>query len=81
MSDIAWNDATREWYDTYRETGLEFDNPETLFGRTMSTGTAVMANDPTVKAGSWGARTVEKMVRSSEYALRHELPIVQERGP
>lgn len=35
----------------------------------------VMANDPTVKAGSWGARTVEKMVRLTEYALRHELPI------
>ncbi|MDQ1397171.1 MAG: methylmalonyl-CoA decarboxylase subunit alpha [Acidimicrobiaceae bacterium] len=36
----------------------------------------VMANDPTVKAGSWGARTVEKIVRLTEYALRHELPIV-----
>jgi acetyl-CoA carboxylase carboxyltransferase component len=36
----------------------------------------VMANDPTVKAGSWGARTVEKIVRLTEYALRHELPVV-----
>jgi methylmalonyl-CoA decarboxylase subunit alpha len=36
----------------------------------------VMANDPTVKAGSWGARTVEKIVRLTEYALAHELPIV-----
>jgi acetyl-CoA carboxylase carboxyltransferase component len=35
----------------------------------------VMANDTTVKAGSWGARTVEKIVRLTEYALRHELPI------
>ena len=35
----------------------------------------VAANDPTVKAGSWGARTVEKIVRVTEYALRHELPI------
>jgi acetyl-CoA carboxylase carboxyltransferase component len=35
----------------------------------------VMANDPTVKAGSWGARTVEKIVRLTEYALEHELPI------
>src|SRR5688500_7977279 len=35
----------------------------------------VMANDPTVKAGSWGARTVEKIVRLTEHALRHELPI------
>jgi len=36
----------------------------------------VMANDPTVKAGSWGARTVEKIVRMTETALRHELPVV-----
>jgi acetyl-CoA carboxylase carboxyltransferase component len=36
----------------------------------------VMANDTTVKAGSWGARTVEKIVRVTEYALAHELPIV-----
>jgi hypothetical protein len=35
----------------------------------------LMANDPTVKAGSWGARTVEKIVRLTEYALRHELPV------
>ncbi|MFV0258581.1 MAG: carboxyl transferase domain-containing protein, partial [Acidimicrobiales bacterium] len=37
---------------------------------------AVMANDPTVKAGSWGARTVEKIVRLTELALREDLPIV-----
>jgi acetyl-CoA carboxylase carboxyltransferase component len=35
----------------------------------------VVANDPTVKAGSWGARTVEKIVRVTEIALRDELPI------
>ncbi|MFN8019511.1 MAG: acyl-CoA carboxylase subunit beta [Acidimicrobiales bacterium] len=35
----------------------------------------VVANDPTVKAGSWGARTVEKMIRAAEHALRHELPM------
>src|SRR3978361_2354902 len=35
----------------------------------------VVANDPTVKAGSWGARTVEKIIRQTEYALKHELPV------
>jgi len=35
----------------------------------------IVANDPTVKAGSWGARTVEKMVRASELALQQRLPI------
>ena len=35
----------------------------------------VIANDPTVKAGSWGSRTVEKIVRATEMALREELPV------
>jgi acetyl-CoA carboxylase carboxyltransferase component len=35
----------------------------------------VVANDPGVKAGSWGARTVEKIIRMTEAALRDELPI------
>jgi acetyl-CoA carboxylase carboxyltransferase component len=36
----------------------------------------VVANDPMVKAGSWGARTVEKMVRATEMALTERVPIV-----
>jgi methylmalonyl-CoA decarboxylase subunit alpha len=36
----------------------------------------IMANDPTVKAGSWGARTVEKIIRLTEQALKDELPVV-----
>src|SRR5690606_30984422 len=35
----------------------------------------VVANDPMVKAGSWGARTVEKMVRATEAALAEQVPI------
>lgn len=35
----------------------------------------VIANDPTVKAGSWGSRTVEKIVRATEIALREEIPV------
>ena len=35
----------------------------------------MVANDPTVKAGSWGARTVEKIVRLTELPCAHELPI------
>ena len=37
---------------------------------------AVMANDPTVKAGSWGARTVEKIIRIQEVAARLRVPIL-----
>ena len=36
---------------------------------------AVMANDPTVKAGSWGARTVEKIIRVQETAARIRVPL------
>src|SRR5207247_3983045 len=36
----------------------------------------VMANDPTVKAGSWGPKTVEKIIRVQEQALRHEVPMI-----
>jgi acetyl-CoA carboxylase carboxyltransferase component len=36
----------------------------------------LMANDPTVKAGSWGPKTVEKILRIQERALALELPMV-----
>jgi acetyl-CoA carboxylase carboxyltransferase component len=35
----------------------------------------VMANDSTVKAGSWGRRTVEKMLRVQEMAARLDCPL------
>jgi methylmalonyl-CoA decarboxylase subunit alpha len=37
---------------------------------------ALMANDPTVKAGSWGPRTVEKIIRVQEAALEHLVPML-----
>jgi acetyl-CoA carboxylase carboxyltransferase component len=36
----------------------------------------LMANDSTVKAGSWGARTVEKIIRVIEQAYRTGVPMV-----
>ena len=36
----------------------------------------VMANDSTVKAGSWGARTVEKIIRIIETAYRTGVPMI-----
>jgi len=44
----------------------------TVGGRTV----AVMANDPTVKAGSWGPKTVEKIIRIQERALTLRVPMV-----
>jgi acetyl-CoA carboxylase carboxyltransferase component len=37
---------------------------------------ALMANDPTVKAGSWGPKTVEKILRIQERALSVQIPLV-----
>jgi acetyl-CoA carboxylase carboxyltransferase component len=54
---------------------LPADGVVTGVGRVEGRAVCVMANDPTVKAGSWGARTVEKIVRLTEYALRHEVPV------
>src|SRR3954466_5917612 len=36
----------------------------------------LMANDSTVKAGSWGARTVEKIIRIIEQAYRSGVPMI-----
>jgi acetyl-CoA carboxylase carboxyltransferase component len=36
----------------------------------------VMANDPTVKAGSWGPKTVEKIIRIQEHALKNQVPMI-----
>jgi acetyl-CoA carboxylase carboxyltransferase component len=44
----------------------------TVGGRTV----ALMANDPAVKAGSWGPKTVEKILRIQERALERQVPIV-----
>jgi acetyl-CoA carboxylase carboxyltransferase component len=44
----------------------------TIGGRTV----ALMANDPTVKAGSWGPKTVEKILRVQERALTHLAPMI-----
>lgn len=54
---------------------LPADGVVTGVGRVHGRATAIMANDSTVKAGSWGARTVEKIVRIQEQALRHRLPL------
>ncbi|ASF29015.1 MULTISPECIES: acyl-CoA carboxylase subunit beta [Bacillus amyloliquefaciens group] len=44
----------------------------TIGGRTV----CVMANDSTVKAGSWGAKTVEKIIRIQETAEKLQCPFL-----
>jgi len=54
---------------------LPADGVVTGLGTVDGRQVAVMANDPTVKAGSWGARTVEKIVRIQETAERIQVPL------
>jgi acetyl-CoA carboxylase carboxyltransferase component len=54
---------------------LPADGVVTGLGTIEGRQVAVMANDPTVKAGSWGARTVEKIVRIQETAGRLRIPL------
>src|SRR5215213_8707881 len=37
---------------------------------------ALLASDPTVKAGSWGPKTVEKILRIQDTALSLRIPMV-----
>ena len=56
--------------------GLPADGVVTGIGRIHGRPVAVMANDSTVKAGSWGARTVEKILRIQETAGRLRIPLL-----
>ncbi|OEH94462.1 acyl-CoA carboxylase subunit beta [Bacillus solimangrovi] len=56
--------------------GLPADGVVTGIGQINGQKVCVMANDSTVKAGSWGARTVEKIIRIQETAEKLELPML-----
>ena len=56
--------------------GLGADGVVTGLGSIGGRTVALMANDPTVKAGSWGAKTVEKIIRIQERALGLEVPMI-----
>ncbi len=55
--------------------GLAADAVVTGRGRVDGRPAIVIANDPTVKAGSWGKRTVEKIIRALEAAYDEMLPV------
>jgi methylmalonyl-CoA decarboxylase subunit alpha len=56
--------------------GLGAEGVVTGLGTIGGRPVAVMANDPTVKAGSWAPRTVEKILRIQERALTLRVPLV-----
>ncbi|MED4171626.1 acyl-CoA carboxylase subunit beta [Halalkalibacterium halodurans] len=56
--------------------GLPADGVITGIGKINGQTVCVMANDSTVKAGSWGARTVEKIIRIQETAEKLNVPML-----
>ncbi len=48
----------------------------TVVGRIQGREAVVVANDATVKAGSWWPETITKMLRAQEIAMRCRIPIV-----
>ena len=54
ISDITWNEETRELYRRYAQQGLEFHNLDTLFGAVITGGEAVIADDPAKDPRSGG---------------------------
>jgi methylmalonyl-CoA decarboxylase subunit alpha len=60
----------------WEQDGLGAEGVVTGMGTIGGRPVAVMANDPTVKAGSWAPRTVEKIIRIQERALSLRAPLV-----
>jgi acetyl-CoA carboxylase carboxyltransferase component len=60
----------------WEQEGLGADGVVTGTGTIDGRPVALMANDPTVKAGSWGPKVVEKIVRIQERALTQRIPMV-----
>lgn len=46
ITNIAWDDETRAFYEKHETAGLEFRNLESLFGAVMTTGREVISNCP-----------------------------------
>ncbi|MDP9276581.1 MAG: acyl-CoA carboxylase subunit beta [Actinomycetota bacterium] len=60
----------------WEQEGLGADGVVTGLALVGGRRAALMANDPTVKAGSWGPKTVEKILRVQERALKLGVPMV-----
>ncbi|HEV7747107.1 MAG TPA: acyl-CoA carboxylase subunit beta [Pyrinomonadaceae bacterium] len=78
-------------YDRYKATGEEGKGEEgkrieigaapaagvvTVVGRVNDREVVVVANDATVKAGSWWPETIKKILRAQEIAMRSHVPII-----
>jgi acetyl-CoA carboxylase carboxyltransferase component len=66
-----------EWmFARNRDADTPADGVVTGVGRVGGRTVCIMANDYTVKAGSWGEKTVQKIVRIQEKAARLQVPML-----
>src|SRR5690625_3158780 len=72
-ADIDVEDA---FFANCMDEDLPADGVVTGIGEINGQKVCVMANDSTVKAGSWGKRTVEKIIRIQETAINLEIPML-----
>jgi len=62
-------------YDQY-DGGAPAAGVVTVVGRVEGREVVVVANDATVKAGSWWPETIKKILRAQEIAMRSHVPII-----
>ncbi|HYO63518.1 MAG TPA: acyl-CoA carboxylase subunit beta [Pyrinomonadaceae bacterium] len=62
-------------YDEYKG-GAPAAGVVTVVGRVEGRECVVVANDATVKAGSWWPETIKKILRAQEIAMRSRVPII-----
>jgi acetyl-CoA carboxylase carboxyltransferase component len=62
-------------YDEYKG-GAPGAGVVTTIGRVAGREVVVIANDATVKAGSWWPETIKKILRAQEIAMRSRVPII-----
>src|SRR5258708_9221929 len=62
-------------YDQYNG-GAPAAGVVTVVGRVSGREVVVVANDATVKAGSWWPETIKKILRAQEIAMRSRVPII-----
>lgn len=63
-------------FANYMAGELPADGVVTGMGKINGQVVCVMANDSTIKAGSWGSRTVEKIIRIQETAEKLRVPLI-----
>ena len=62
-------------YDSYKG-GAPAAGVVTVTGRVGGREAVIVANDATVKAGSWWPETIKKILRAQEIAMRSRVPII-----